>query len=223
MGVRKLPAEPPIRVLVVDDHPMVREGLRSMLTADGVEVVGEAASGADALRDVRERSPDVVLLDLELPDLDGVTVLARLKESAPRIPVLVVSMHDETELVRRAIDAGAAGYILKGAGRRELLASVRAVRDGGSVLDPALLRGVTGLGEREPLSVARGPAGEAPSPVERELLRLIAQGLTNREIAARLRWSPATVKKYVQRILEKLGVSDRTQAAVEALRRGWLD
>jgi DNA-binding NarL/FixJ family response regulator len=130
--------------------------------------------------------------------------------------VLVVTMHDNPALVRRAVRAGAAGYVLKGIGRAELLASVRAVRNGGSVLDPGLLRAV--------VDVDGAPARTAAplSLVELDLLRLVADGLTNREIGHRLRWSQATVKKYVQRILEKLDVSDRTRAAVEGVRRGLL-
>jgi len=210
-----------IRVLIVDDHPMVREGLRSMLSGEGVEVVGEAATAADAARTVEGARPDVVLLDVGLPDADGLTALAAIKACAPEASVLVVTMHDEPHLVRRAIEAGAAGYVLKGLGRRELLAAVRAVRGGESVVDRALLRGL----------VARTPAGpHADSPsaqlltsVERDVLRLVAQGLTNREIGERMRWSVATAKKYVQRILDKLGVSDRTQAAVQAARAGLLN
>jgi len=210
-----------IRVLIVDDHPMVREGLRSMLGAEGVEVVGEAATVADAVRMAERAGPDVVLLDIGLPDADGLTALAEIRARAPKASILIVTMHDEPRRVRRAIEAGAAGYVLKGVGRRELLAAVRAVRDGESVVDRALLRDL----------VAEIPAGHhaRPSPaelltrVEHDVLCLVAQGLTNREISERMRWSVATAKKYVQRILEKLGVSDRTQAAVAAVRAGLLD
>ena len=205
--------EPAIRLLVVDDHLMVREGLRSMLGGAEIEIIGEASTGTEALRIVADRSPHVVLLDLELPDMDGLTVLRKLKELSPALPVLVVTMHDNPALVRRAIRAGATGYVLKGVGRAELLASGRAVRNGESVLDPGLLRAVV---DSEAAPVTAPPL----SRVELDLLRLVADGLTNREIGQRLRWSQATVKKYVQRILEKLDVSDRTQAAVEGLRRG---
>ena len=195
---------------------MVREGLRSMLSTDGLEVVGEAASGAQAVEQARALAPDLVLLDLELPDMDGMHVLARLREDHPRLPVLVVTMHQDAELVRRAVQAGAAGYVLKEIDRRELLAGVRAVCSGGSMFDADLLRAALAP------PAARGLQTAALSAVELDLLRLIADGLTNRQIAARMRWSHATAKKYVQRILEKLAVSDRTQAAVEGLRRGWL-
>jgi DNA-binding NarL/FixJ family response regulator len=211
------PAEPTIRLLAVDDHPLVREGLRSMLGGEGIDIVGEAATGAEAVRLVAELSPDVVLLDVALPDMDGPTALRQIKEIAPAIPVLVVTMHDNPVLVRRAVRAGAAGYVLKGVGRGELLASIRAVRNGESVLDPGLLRAMVDV-------EAPAPSDVAPplSRVELDLLRLVAEGLTNRQIGQRLRWSQATVKKYVQRILEKLDAPDRTRAAVEAVRRGLL-
>ena len=175
--------EPAIRLLVVDDHLMVREGLRSMLSGEEIEIVGEASTGGEAVRIAADLSPEVVLLDLELPDMDGLTVLRQLKEITPALPVLVVTMHDDPALVRRAVRAGAAGYVLKGIGRAELLASVRAVRNGESVLDPGLLRAV--------VDGDAGPVRTAPplSRVELDLLRLVADGLTNREIGQRLRWS----------------------------------
>lgn len=207
-------ASRPLRVLIVDDHPMVRAGLRSMLTGEEVEVVGEAASGAEAVDRAATLEPELVLLDVELPDVDGIEALTWIKARAPHTAVLMVSMHDDRVMVRRAIEAGAAGYVLKGIGRRELLAAVRAVRDGGSVVDPTLLRA---LANPPP---ADGAAGDLLTRVELETLALLAAGLTNREIAERMRWSVGTVKKYVQRILEKLHVSDRTQAAVVAVRQG---
>jgi len=209
----------PIRVFVVDDHPMVREGLRSLLDDEGIEVVGEAASAAEALREVRRVMPDVLLLDVELPDRDGLSTLTELRAAAPSMSVLVVTMHAERIFVRRAIAGGAAGYVLKGAGRRELLSAVRAVRAGGSVVDPALLRDLANPGAVD----ARPLLAESLSPLELDVLRGIADGLTNRQIAERMRWSVATAKKYVQRVLEKMGVTDRTQAAVAALRARLLD
>lgn len=213
----------PVRVLVVDDHPMVREGLRSMLDAEAVEVVGEAGSGAEAIQRAGELGPDIILLDVRLPDVDGLTVLRRLKEMAPQASVLIVSMHDDPALVRRAVDAGAAGYVLKGVSRRELLAAVQAVRYGESVLDPVLLR--TLLADISASPVAGPPQrgkGEPLTRIEQDVLQLMAGGLTNKQISERMRWSVGTTKKCVQRILEKLQVSDRTQAAVEAVRRGFV-
>jgi DNA-binding NarL/FixJ family response regulator len=202
----------PMRVLIVDDHPMVREGVRSMLEPAGVQIAGEAGTGEDALRMAAALEPDVVLLDLELPDLDGLAVLRRLKAFERPMAVLVVTMHDDPALVRRAVEGGAAGYVLKGVGRGELLSALEAVRHGGSVFDPSLLRA----------TLSEPKADEALTSVEQEMLRLVAQGLTNREIGKRLHWSVGTVKKYLQRTLEKLGASDRTQAAVEAVKRGLL-
>ena len=212
----------PVRLLIVDDHPVVRDGLRSMLTDDEVEVVGEAGSGVEAIERTVETRPDLVLLDMNLPDIDGIVALQRLKEAAPNTVVLIFTMHDDAPLVRRAIDAGAAGYLLKGVSRRELLSSVRAVCDGRSVLDPTLLQAI--------LSDAAAGKSEAPpiiadqtlTPLELDVLKLVAAGFTNREIGDRLHWSLSTAKKYVQRILEKLNVSDRTQAAVVAFREGLL-
>lgn len=204
------------RVLIVDDHPMVREGLRSMLDGSEIEIVTEAGTAAAALEATERDRPDVILLDIELADGDGLSVLAEIKARMPGTRVLIVTMHDESRLVRQAIEAGAAGYVLKGVSRRELLAAIRAVRAGESVLDPGLLRGLVTAAPVEPRPGPR-PADQLTA-VDCDVLRLVAQGLTNREIADRRGWSVATAKKYVQRILGKLGVSDRTQAAVEAMR-----
>jgi DNA-binding NarL/FixJ family response regulator len=206
----------PVRVVIVDDHPMVREGLRSMLEGGAVEVVAEATCGADAVRIAGSVEADVYLLDMTLPDIDGLGVLRQLRSVAPQVAVLIVTMHNDPARVRQALEAGAAGYILKGIGRRELLAAVHGVHAGESVLDPLLLRSVlAGRGAedgREPLT-----------PVELELLQLLAQGLTNKQISERTQWSVGTVKKYVQRLLDKLGAVDRTHAAVLAMRLGLLD
>ena len=202
-----------LRVLVVDDHPMVRAGLSSMLSDDDIEVVAEAASGREAVDRAVALDPDLVLLDVQLPDMDGIETLTRIKARAPGAAILMVSMHDDPAMVRRAVEAGASGYVLKGIGRRELLAALRTVRNGGSVLDPSLLRALA-------TPASEGAAGDALTSVELEALALLAAGLTNREIAERMRWSVGTAKKYVQRILEKLHVSDRTQAAVVAVRQG---
>ena len=212
----------PIRVLVVDDHPMVREGLRSMLSGEDIDVVAEAASGAEAIDRAAEPGQEVVLLDLELPDMEGLAVIRRIKEVAPELRVLVVTMHQDPDLVRRAVQAGAAGYLLKGIGRGELLASVRAVANGESVFDPGLVRAAFEDSTSRDAHRDAEPARRL-SRIELDLLRLMAAGLTNRQIGQHLRWSHATVKKYVQRVLEKLDVSDRTQAAVEAIRRGLLE
>ena len=207
----------PIRVLIVDDHPMVREGLRSMLSVPEIAVVGDAATADEALQRAAEFRPDVVMLDVQLAADDGLTVLKRLKAARPQTSVLIVTMHANAEFVREAVRSGAAGYVLKGITRRELIAAVQAVREGESVLDPAVLKdALTDAAERRPPGAAADPL----TRIETEVLQLLAAGLTNREIGERMRWSLGTAKKYVQRVLEKLQVSDRTQAAVEAVRRG---
>ncbi len=211
-------APEPIRVLLVDDHPMVREGLRSMLSEEGIEVVGEAGSAEEALGRCAELTPDVVLLDMQLPGEDGLHVLKELQKLQPGVAALVVSMHDEPRFVNAAIHAGARGYVLKGIGRRELLSSVRAAVAGEVVLDPALVRTVTARSDT--VLAALAPMAERLSAIERDVLTHVAGGLTNKQIAERMRWSVATAKKYVQRILVKLDVSDRTEAAVAAVRRG---
>jgi two-component system, NarL family, response regulator DevR len=191
-----------------------------MLSGPAIEVVGEAATAAEALARADALEPDVVLLDVQLATDDGLVVLKRLKAARPAAGVLVVTMHANAEFVREAVRSGAAGYILKGITRRELIAAVQAVREGESVLDPAVLKdALTAAAERRPAAPAAGRA-EPLTPVETEVLQFLAAGLTNRQISERMRWSLGTAKKYVQRVLEKLRVSDRTQAAVEAVRRG---
>jgi DNA-binding NarL/FixJ family response regulator len=208
----------PVRLLIVDDHPVVREGLRSMLAGTAIDVVGEAGTAAEAIRLATDTGPDVVLLDLGLPDLDGLSAVARLKQARAGAAVLVVTMHDDPALVRGAVHAGAGGYVLKGVSRQELLAAIYAVHQGDAVIDPLLLRTLAGVAP-----APAGAGGPAPlTPIEHDVLELIAAGLTNREIASRMHWSVATAKKYVQRVLVKLEVSDRTQAAVVALRRGFI-
>jgi DNA-binding NarL/FixJ family response regulator len=209
-------------VFVIDDHPVVREGFRNMLTDEDIEIVGEAATGAEAFVRITTVGLDLILLDLKLPDIDGVALLRRLKEVVPATPVLVISMHDDPPLVRRAVEAGAAGYALKGIGRRELVGAIHAVCDGEAVLDPGLLRAIVG-GSSGVSSVNAEDTGRTPlTQVEVDLLRLMAEGMTNAQISERMRWSLATTKRYVQSVLEKLDVSDRTQAAVAAVRLGLL-
>jgi DNA-binding NarL/FixJ family response regulator len=211
------------KVLVIDDHPMVREGLRSMLTGE-IAAWAEAGTWDEALRKWRELEPDLVLLDIELPDLDGLTILRRIKVLSPTTSVLMVTMHDNPGYVRQAVRLGAAGYVLKGITRRELLAAVRAVCEGESVIEPSLLRRVLSEVAVQPeLPPVLGDAPEPLTPLEREVLTLLSRGFTNKEIAHHLRCSVGTAKKYVQHLLGKLHVSDRTQAAVEAVRRGLID
>jgi DNA-binding NarL/FixJ family response regulator len=210
--------EPTRRVLIVDDHPMVREGLASMLEGE-VGELAQAGTGEEALSRVREMRPDLVLLDLKLPDLDGLTVLQRVKALAPETSVVIVTMHDDPGFIRRAVELGAAGYVLKGITRRELVATVGAVCEGESVLAPDALRRLLGGVARVTATSDGLPGSTGLTGIERGVLAMLADGRTNKEIAQHLRLSVGSVKKCVQRLLKTLEVSDRTQAAVEAVRR----
>jgi DNA-binding NarL/FixJ family response regulator len=206
----------PVRVLLVDDHPVVRDGLRGVLEgAGGFEVVGEAGDGAQALRMVGAARPDVVLMDLRMPVLDGVGATARMRAEHPGVPVLVLTTFDRDADIVRAIDAGATGYLLKDAPREELHRAVRAAARGETVLAPAVAARLVGR--------LRGPGSGELSARERDVLRHVARGCTNREIAAALHVSEATVKTHLLNAFAKLGVDDRTAAVVTALERGELE
>ena len=217
--------EPRVRILIVDDHPMVREGLRGMLsTASNLEVVGEAGTAHDAVVQAKALQPDIILLDIQLPDMDGVTVLSQLKSVAASAHVLMVTVHEETAYMLQAVMAGAAGYILKGVHRHELLTAIQTAVAGHTVTVPVLLGPARPHGAAAPVSSPQTPRPtDALRPVERELLGLLARGLSNKEISVQMHWSLSTVKKYVQRLFALLKVRDRTQAVAEAMRRRLID
>jgi two-component system response regulator DevR len=200
---------------------MVREGLRGMLsTASNLEVVGEAGTAHDAVAQAKALQPDVILLDIQLPDMDGVTVLPQLKSVAANAHVLMVTMHEEPAYMLQAVIAGAAGYILKGVHRHELLTAIQTAVAGHTVAVPVLLGSGRQHGAAAPVSPPQTPRlTDALRPVERELLDLLARGLSNKDISVQMHWSLSTVKKYVQRLFALLKVRDRTQAVAEAMRR----
>lgn len=206
-----------IRVLVADDHEVVRSGLRSMFADTEIEVIAEVATGKAALEAVTEDPPQVVLLDVRMPDVDGLNVLGRLKLDYPDLPVLLLSTYDNPTYIARAVALGAAGYVLKDSGRDVLLDAVRRASTGETIWTREELRRVTGA-----LATPRLAANvEVPlTQRESEVLRQLALGLTNKEIAQALSISYETVKEHVQHILRKVGVTDRTQAAVWAVRKG---
>ncbi len=211
-----MPAEP-IRVLVVDDHAVVREGLRAFLELQvGIEVVGEAADGEEALAAADRLRPDVVLLDLVMPRLDGVRALRALRERLPGARVIVLTSFLDDDKLLPALRAGAAGYLLKNAEPQELVRAVRVAHAGEALLDPVvaarLVESLAAGEQDEPL--------DRLTPREREVLVLIGHGFPNKQIAQRLDVSEKTVKTHVGRLLAKLGVDDRTQAAVLAVRAG---
>ena len=246
------------RILLADDHALVREGLRTMLSGEeGLEVVGEAHDGQQALQACRELRPDLVLMDVRMPEMDGLEATKRIKAEMPRTSVVMVTMHESPDYLLEAVRAGAAGYVLKDASGERLLGAVRRTLEGEFPLDEGLtMRLLTRLATEEtptgkasaggtPSSSgdasAGAPAGEpvgapvgqsgglAPereggleglTPREVEVLRLLSRGQTNPQIAQNLLYSVSTVKAHVRSILSKLGVSDRTQAAVRAIEAG---
>ncbi|MFJ1591783.1 response regulator [Kitasatospora albolonga] len=211
-------SERTITLVLVDDHPVVRDGLRGMFTAaPGFEVLGEASNGVDALDAVERLDPDVVLMDLRMPGGGGVAAITELTRRGSRARVLVLTTYDTDSDTLPAIEAGATGYLLKDAPREELFAAVRAAADGRSVLSPAVAsRLMTRV--RTPAT----PADAALSAREREVLVLVARGTTNREIAAELFISEATVKTHLTHIFAKLGTKDRAAAVAVGYDRGIL-
>jgi len=204
-----------IRLLIVDDHPVVRDGLRGMLESQlDFEVAGEAGDGDEAVQQVEALKPDIVLMDLRMPVMDGVTALGEIKTNDPEVQVLVLTTYDSDADILPAIEAGAVGYLLKDSSREELYEGIRAAARGETVLAPAVAARLVGR--------MRAPAEEQLSSREVEVLQLVAEGESNSEIANHLHISQATVKSHLVNIFGKLGVSDRTAAVTVALRRGIL-
>ena len=213
-----------IRIVLVDDQAIVREGLRSMLSPEpDLVVVGEAENGQEALDLVPGLDPDIVLMDVRMPEMDGLTALGRLKVVAPRSSVIMVTLYDDPDYLLRAVAIGAAGYILKDSSRDELVRAVRVTAEGGAIIAPSLLPDLLSRMSQvqaQPIAAPACDLTERLSEREMQVLRLIAEGHTNQEIAEELTIGATTVKTHVQNILQKLGVSDRTQAAVYAVRCG---
>jgi DNA-binding NarL/FixJ family response regulator len=212
----------PIRVMIVDDHPVVRNGLIGMFEGEAdFEVVGDAADGAEAVRRAGALAPDVILMDLRMPEMDGVTAIATLAAAGSPARVLVLTTYDTDSDVLSAIEAGATGYLLKDAPPAELFRAVRSAASGEAVLSPSVATRVVGQmrGAGGPVSL---PAQEPISARELEVLELVARGASNRDAAARLFISEATVKTHLMHIYSKLGVNDRAAAVAEAFDRGLL-
>ena len=212
----------PVKILIIDDHPVVRAGLRSLLGTDqSIEVVGEAEDGAGAVEAVARLQPAIVLMDIRMPHLDGLAATRAVKQAHPQVSVIMLTMQDDPNYLVEAIAAGAAGYLLKDAPRSDLLRAVRAVARGELFMDSGLM-----ARSLQRLASATRPGGVAVSPLasltnrEREVLECIAQGMSNKEIASNLAVTVATAKTHVEHIIQKLEVSDRTQAAVLAVRSG---
>ena len=215
------------RVLLIDDHEMARRGLRAMLSAaDWIEVVGEGDSCESGLKLVEALKPDMILLDIRMPGLDGLACLERIKARHPRIAVVIVTLYDDRRYVLEAIRRGAAGYLLKDASTAEVIQTLHNVGNGQLAVEPQLLREAlaTRYENPPPGETARQRAEQyALTPREHDVLLLVAEGLTNKEIGGRLSITEDTVKKHVQNIIWKLRAADRTQAAIMALRLGLLE
>jgi len=211
-----------VRVLICDDQTVVREGLAAILsTDDEIEVVGLARNGEEALALAAEERPDVVLMDLNMPVMNGVQATQRLRHRHPTLRVLILTTYADDAWVIDAIRAGAAGYLLKDTRRDDLVAAIKGTAEGKSFLDPAVAGKLMRQMAEEPAARSIATAQvEALTERELEVLRLLAQGYSNPEIAQRVHLAAGTVRNYVSTILQKLGVGDRTQAAVVALQRG---
>jgi DNA-binding NarL/FixJ family response regulator len=211
----------PIRILLADDHVMVREGTRRILERqEGLTVVGEAGDGLETVELAQQTKPDIILMDISMPVMNGIDATRRIKEVCPRAAVLVLTAYDDDQYVFAILEAGAAGYLLKNARSSELIDAVRRVSAGESVLHPSVAKKVL---RRLAAPVEQAHEEEVLTPRELEVLQLAGRGLTNREIAQRLVLSPRTVESHMANIFGKLNVGSRTEAVLVGLRRQWID
>jgi len=216
------------RLILADDHHLLRRGFKSLLSGEpDLEVVGEASNGLEAIEMCRRLEPDLILMDVRMPEMDGITATRRIKEEQPGVGVLVVTMHENPDYLLEALDAGAAGYVLKDAPADRLISAVHRTLNGESPLNQELatllLRRLADEKQHEPAPQTNDrPPVESLTPRETEVLALLTTGQTNQQIAHSLSISKGTAKVHVERIIRKLDVSDRTQAAVRAIELGFL-
>jgi DNA-binding NarL/FixJ family response regulator len=207
-----------IKILIVDDHPVVREGIGSMLKREpDFKIVGEASNGVEAVEKARELSPDVMLMDLRMPEMDGVEAITRIRQEMPEIKFIILTTYSDDEYIFKGIAAGARAYLLKDAPRDELFKAIRAVSRGESLIQPVVASRV--LDKLAELS-RKNPSSETLSDREIEVLRLMAKGVSNSNIADELSITQSTVKTHITSIFQKLNVTTRTEAVTTALKRG---
>ena len=213
-----------IRLLLVDDHPIVRKGTREMLEpyAD-FNVVGEASDGREGIQKTLELQPDVILMDVSMPGMNGIEATQAIKMQLSKVAVLVLTSYDDDAYVFALLEAGAAGYILKNAREDEIVGAIRAVADGESVLNPVIAKKVLNRFAMQQTARVNESLEESLSPRELEVLRAAATGATNKEIAKGLDISPRTVQVHLANIFSKLGVGSRTEAVLTGIKRGWID
>lgn len=213
-----------IRVALADDHPVVLAGIKALLQADPtITLVGEATTGSAALKTICALAPDVAVIDISMPDLNGLDLAKRVAEECPNVKLLALTVHEDRAYVQPMLQAGARGYLLKRSAAEDLVRAIRAVAEGGVYLDPAIADKALADLTRRGGSSGPGPDGEDLSPREGEVLRLTAQGFSNKEIAARLDVSVKTVETYKARGAEKLGLRTRADIVRFGASQGWLD
>jgi DNA-binding NarL/FixJ family response regulator len=214
-----------ITLLLVDDHPIVRKGTREMLEPHkDLKILGEASDGAEAVQKSLALQPDVILMDVSMPGMNGIEATQKIKAIQPKTAILVLTSYDDDAYVFALLEAGAAGYILKNAKDEDLVQAIRAVASGESVLHPSIAKKVLNrFSSQARLSTPAEYEGEALSPRELEVLKVAATGSTNKEIAKNLEISPRTVQVHLANIFSKLGVGSRTEAVLTGIKRGWID
>ena len=213
----------PIRVLLVDDHALMREGLRQLFEqVEDIEVVGEAMDGLEVKSKIRQLHPNIILMDIHMPIVDGIAITGQIASEFPEIAVIMLTMHRQNRQVLQAMRNGARGYLLKSASIREVANAIRTVYEGGMVMEPEMTGTVVSELRRLSESTASGQGVEILAEKEIEIIRYVAHGLSNREIAEKLAYSEKTVKNYLSIIFQKLHLRDRTQVAIFALRQGLL-
>ena len=218
------PAESRLRVVLVDDHPLLRAGVRALLTGEpDIDVVGEADSARTGVELAAQTAPDLIVMDVSLPDANGAEATKEIKAFAPDLPIIALSVHEDVPMVRLLLDAGAAGYLLKRSASEELIRAVRVVANGGTYVDPSIAGQLLRASRRSVPPALGAPAASPLSERESEVVRLLAQGLTIREIAAQLVLSPRTLETYRARALEKLQLKTRADLFRYAVHRGWLN
>ncbi|HEY4036923.1 MAG TPA: response regulator transcription factor [Ktedonobacteraceae bacterium] len=212
-----------INVLIVDDHALIREGLRQLFTLEEhLNVVGEAANGFEAIEKIHQLSPDVVLLDVHLPVVDGIAITRQITHQFPNVAIIILTVHRQNQQIVDAMRNGARGYLLKNSSAHEVAEAIKIVHQGGTVVSPVLTEAIVNELRRQPEQGTNGHSLAQLSEKELEIVRYLASGLSNKEIADRLSYSEKTVKNYLSIIFQKLHLRDRTQVAIFALRQGLL-